>query len=94
LGRRFNLKVVALTRGGSGSLLWAEGTWSEHPGLAVEVCDTSGAGDALTAALTIGLLASWNLDQINDRANEVAAFVCTKPGGMPVLPARMMILPR
>ena len=71
------------TRGEHGSLLWADGTWSDHPGLAVEVCDTVGAGDAFTAALTVGLLAGWGLDAINERANQVAAFVCTKPGGMP-----------
>ena len=94
LARRFTLSLVALTRGERGSLLWADGTWSDHPGLVVEVCDTVGAGDAFTAALTVGLLAGWGLDEINQRANEVAAFVCTKPGGMPALPDRLMILPR
>jgi fructokinase len=94
LAHRFSLSLVALTRGEHGSLLWANGTWSDHPGLAVEVCDTVGAGDAFTAALTVGLLAGWDLDQLNQRANEVAAFVCTKPGGMPTLPDRLIILPR
>jgi fructokinase len=93
LARRFNLPVVALTRGERGSLLWADGAWSDHPGLVVEVCDTVGAGDAFTAALTVGLLAGWGLDAINQRANEVAAFVCTMPGGMPALPDRLRILP-
>ena len=94
LTRRFPFGLVALTRGGSGSLLWADGAWSDHPGIEVEVCDTVGAGDAFTAALTVGQLAGWGLDEINQRANEVAAFVCTQPGGMPALPDRLMILPR
>jgi fructokinase len=93
LAHRFNLSTVVLTRGERGSLLWTESGWSDHAGLAVLVCDTVGAGDAFTAALTVGLLAGWDLDAINQRANEVAAFVCTKPGGMPALPQHLRILP-
>ncbi len=93
LARRFDLTTVVLTRGQRGSFLWTESGWSDHPGLTVDVCDTVGAGDAFTAALTVGLLAGWDLDAINQRANEVAAYVCTKPGGMPALPERLRILP-
>ena len=28
----------------------------------------------------------WPLDEINRHANEVAAFVCSRPGGTPTLP--------
>jgi fructokinase len=94
LARRFHLSCVALTRGRRGSILFSDGTWSDHPGLVVDVCDTVGAGDAFTAALTVGLLAGWQLDEINQRANEVAAFVCTRPGGTPALPDRLTIMPR
>jgi fructokinase len=52
----------------------------------VEICDTVGAGDAFTAAMAMGLLAGWPLDEINRRANAVAAFVCTQPGATPDLP--------
>jgi len=86
LAGRFGLKVVAVTRGTGGSLLFADGAWSDHPGVRVEVVDTIGAGDAFTAAMTVGLLAGRPLDEINHRANAVAAFVCTRPGGTPALP--------
>ena len=86
---RFNLTTVVLTRGERGSFLWTESGWSDHPGLSVDVSDTVGAGDAFTAALTVGLLAGWGLEAINQRANEVAAYVCTKPGGMPELPEHL-----
>jgi fructokinase len=59
---------------------------SERPAAAVEVVDTVGAGDAFTAALVLGLLHGWPLDEINRLAAEVAAFVCTQPGGAPELP--------
>ena len=86
LARRFDLALVALTRGPGGSLLLADGAWSDHPGAPVEVSDTIGAGDAFTAALVVGRLAGRPLDAINRHANEVAAFVCSRPGGTPALP--------
>jgi fructokinase len=86
LATRFELRLVALTRGGEGSLLFADGAYSEHPGLKATVLDTVGAGDAFTAVLTLGVLEGWDLDRINQHANQVAAFVCSQPGATPKLP--------
>ncbi|WP_165067609.1 carbohydrate kinase family protein [Paludisphaera rhizosphaerae] len=86
----FDLRVAAVTRGTAGSLLFRDGEWSDHPGIPVEVVDTIGAGDSFTAAMTVGLLAGRPLDEINGRANAVAAFVCTQPGGTPALPASLL----
>ena len=89
LARRFSLRLVALTRGNSGSLLFSSDHWSDHPGLRVAVKDTIGAGDSFTAAMVLGFLSGWPLDQINQRANEIAAFVCTQAGATPSLPAEL-----
>jgi fructose-1-phosphate kinase PfkB-like protein len=89
LAARFQLRVVACTRGARGSLLMAGERWSDHPGVPTEVVDAVGAGDAFTAAMTLGLLAGWNLDDINQRANEVAAFVASRAGATPELPERL-----
>jgi fructokinase len=89
LAGRFDLRLVAYTRGARGSLLLSNGRWSEHVGVRTKVVDTVGAGDAFTAALTIGLLAGWALDEINQRANEIAAFVCSQPGATPKLPSEL-----
>jgi fructokinase len=86
LADRFDLALVALTRGPAGSLLLADGAWSDHPGVPVEVCDTVGAGDAFTAALVVGRLAGRPLEAIHRHAGDVAAFVCSRPGGTPTLP--------
>lgn len=86
LAEAFGLSLIALTRGAAGSLLLAGGEWSEDPGRPVEVSDTIGAGDAFTAALVVGRLSGRPLDAINRHANEVAAFVCSRPGGTPALP--------
>ena len=49
----------------------------------MKVCDTIGAGDAFTAALTVGLLSGWQLDAINRQAVTVAAEVCSYEGALP-----------
>jgi fructokinase len=85
------LRVVAYTCGERGSLLWADGQWSAHNGIPTKVADTIGAGDAFTAALALGLLAGWNLDHINQRANEVASYVASCPGATPPLPDQLRL---
>jgi fructokinase len=89
LAERHSLRAVACTRGGQGSLLFAQGRWSDHPGVTTTVVDTVGAGDAFTAAMTLGLLAGRVLDRINDHANRIAAFVCSSSGATPELPAQL-----
>ena len=89
LAGRYRLRLVACTRGSNGSLLFAEGQWSEHPGIPTEVVDTVGAGDAFTAAMTLGVLAKWDLDRVNREANQVAAYVCGCSGATPELPDRL-----
>jgi len=92
LAERSNLHVVALTRGGRGSLLFQAGRWSDHPGVATKVLDTIGAGDSFTAAMAIGLLLRWDLDKVNENANRVAAFVASSAGATPPLPASLKSL--
>lgn len=87
IAQRWSLRGVALTRGDKGSALLTEQAWSEHPGVRVTVVDTIGAGDAFTAAMTVGLLSGWPLDEVNTQANRVAAYVAGQAGGTPALPA-------
>jgi len=91
LARRFDLRLVALTCGAHGSLFYSQGTYSLAKGLPARVVDTVGAGDSFTAMLAMGLLAGWELDRINRRANEVAAYVVSQPGAMPKLPAHLCL---
>jgi fructokinase len=89
LARIFSLKVVALTRGANGSLLYQDledTKWSDCVSDPVEVVDTVGAGDSFTAALVLGLLSKMDLDEINAVANAVARYVCSQAGATPELP--------
>jgi fructokinase len=86
LVRRYNLKLIALTEGDRGSLLFGPGARSRHAGHRIEVVDTVGAGDAFTAVLDFGLLSGASLDAINEQANRVASFVCSRAGATPEMP--------
>ena len=85
LRRMFDLRLVAYTRGGEGSLLVTANETSDHPGFPTEVIDTVGAGDSFTATLCMGLLQNLPLAEINRRACQVASFVCSQSGATPQL---------
>ena len=93
LSRRCNLKLIALTKGAGGSLLYSQERIYVHEGYETEVVDTVGSGDAFTAALTLGMLSGSDLRTINDYANRVASFVCSKRGATPPLPDDLKITP-
>ncbi|MGH9519119.1 MAG: PfkB family carbohydrate kinase, partial [Terriglobales bacterium] len=81
------LHLVAVTRGGAGSLLMTREEWDEHPGMAVKVADTIGAGDAFTAAMTHYLLRGADLATLNEAGNRWGSWVASQSGAMPPLPA-------
>jgi len=86
LRKHFDLELVILTKGSNGSILITKDDISRHQGIATEVVDTIGAGDSFTAAVVTGLLRNKTLDEINEKANRLAAYVCGQPGAMPPVP--------
>jgi len=54
--------------------------WREDLDRLAVAVDTVGAGDAFTAALTVGCLKAWDLDKISRIANLVASQVCLHQG--------------
>ncbi|MGA2807786.1 MAG: carbohydrate kinase [Terracidiphilus sp.] len=81
-----SLEMVAVTRGGHGSLLVKREEWHEHPGIPVKVADTIGAGDAFTAAMTHYLLRGADLAALNEAGNRWGGWVASQAGAMPALP--------
>lgn len=86
LTANYELRMIALTRGPNGSRLYTQGENSDHQGFPAQITDTVGAGDSFAAAITLGLLQGETLDRINEFANRVASFVCSRPGATPKLP--------
>jgi fructokinase len=85
----YPLSLIALTKGPSGSRLFGRGVDIIDPGHPIETADTVGAGDAFTAALVAGMLRRKGWEEIGERANRVAAFVCSRKGAWPDLPAEL-----
>lgn len=82
----YGLRCMAVTRGANGALLTNGQEVFECPAPPTEVCDTVGAGDAFTAALTLGLLGGHEFPKILSDATRAAAWVCSQPGGSPHFP--------
>lgn len=82
---KYQLDLVALTRGADGALLVSPSEIVDQPGIPTIVCDTVGAGDSFTAALVIGLMRGDPLKAIARVACETASAVCARPGAVPDL---------
>jgi ribokinase len=72
--------AVAITLGGEGCLIAAPDGIAHCPGFAVQVVDTTGAGDAFMGGLSHGLLQGWPAEQVGRFANACAALCCTRVG--------------
>jgi fructokinase len=88
----FPIDHVVLTRGELGTVLYTP--TGEHAGEPAPFdpspdADCVGAGDSCAAAVVAGLLARLPLDEVATTANRVGAFVASRPGATPVLPAEL-----
>lgn len=86
---KYNLKMLILTCGINGSYVFTPGNVSFMPTPKVEVADTVGAGDSFTAAFIANILKGKPVAEAHAKAVQTSAFVCTKNGAMPVLPAEL-----
>jgi fructokinase len=87
---KFDLQIIALTKGGEGSVLHTKNESSFLKSEEVEAIDTVGAGDAFTAAMGVGLLKNLPLKTIHVQATKLSAYVCTQNGAMPGLPEELV----
>jgi fructokinase len=89
----FNLKLLALTRGKAGTVLYTANEKVTGAPIAYPKqpdADDVGAGDACCAAIVVGLLLGKSLPEIADLANRVGAYVASQSGATPVLPGAIL----
>jgi fructokinase len=94
------VELLVISRGENGAIATNGEYRIELPGLAVDVVETTGAGDGFLGAIITellperereGSLAAISEEKIRDalkRANAVGALTCKKPGAIPALPTR------
>ncbi len=81
-------RTIIVTLGGEGSLVLANGQTFHVPSVAVEVVDTTGAGDAFNSGLAIALAEGQDLETAVKFATCSGALACTKLGVIPSLANR------
>ena len=89
----FDLDLFVLTRGKLGTELHSAD--SVVLGQAAQFtpepdADSVGAGDACSAAILHGAVRRWPLQQTADLANRLGAFVASRKGATPELPAKLL----
>ena len=83
LRQKFDLELVAMTRGAEGAVVVTRSETIDQPGIPVNVCDTVGAGDAFTAAMVVGLCSGASVRSFVANACRVASVVCGYAGAIP-----------
>ena len=93
--KRFDLDLFVLTRGRDGTVLHtgnAVVTGQPAPFKPEPDADPGGAGDACSAAILHGAVRRWPLQKTADLANRLGAFVASRKGATPPLPADLLPL--
>lgn len=85
------VKTIVVTMGEQGSLILHAGTVTHAPGVAIEVTDTTGAGDAFNAGLAVALAEGKPLAEAVKFGNCAGALACTWLGVIPALPDRAAV---
>lgn len=84
--RERGVQRVLITLGSDGTLLVDDSGALRIPAMQVEPVDTTGAGDAFTGALAVGLTQGLRLEEAAKFAATVAAISVTRPGTQPSFP--------
>ncbi len=87
-----SITVACIKRGARGCSLVSKERKVDHPGFAVEVRDTTGAGDTFAAAFIYGWVQKWPLERIAAIANAMGAAMAQKVGSGRNVPTRQEII--
>ncbi|HTO07199.1 MAG TPA: PfkB family carbohydrate kinase [Myxococcota bacterium] len=86
LAEKTGAKLVALTLGPAGSLLFRAGEVAIAPAASVNVVDTTGAGDAFLGGLLAGITHDLDLESAARLGNACGAACCEQIGAFPDRP--------
>ena len=88
---RYGPEFVGITAGEDGCHFLVRGEAKVQPAFAVEVVDTTGAGDVFHGAFAYGLAAGWGYERCVEFAAATAALSCRALGGRTGIPARQEV---
>ena len=79
----FGIKIIVITAGADGCLVYNDGELSFVNGYPAKVVDTVGAGDSFSAAFLYRFFVNGDPVQAADIANQLGAFVASSRGPIP-----------
>lgn len=82
LAKSYNLDLVLLTKGKEGTMCYKD-KWYRVPCTEVEVVDTVGAGDSLSAGFLASYIKTGDLEKSLIIGSHIADYVVTKRGAIP-----------
>lgn len=82
LAKSYNLDLVLLTKGKEGTMCYKD-KWYRVPCAEVEVVDTVGAGDSLSAGFLASYIKTGDLEKSLIIGSHIADYVVTKRGAIP-----------
>ncbi len=85
-------RIVMVTLGSRGVVCLARNQILRRPAFAVDVVDTTGAGDVFHGAFCVGLVEGWGIEESIDFASAAAAMKCTRLGGRTGIPDRAAVM--
>ena len=91
LFERAQPRYVVLKLGGRGALLYGAQVRRFYPACPVKAVDTTAAGDAFTAALTVKYIETGDIDAAMAYANLVGGLTVTRAGAQPSLPTAAQV---
>ena len=83
ISSKYSLKIICITLGENGSIVYDGQDFFKIPGVKVKVVDTVGAGDSFSAAFLFSLLSGLTPRESGLFANQVGAFVASQSGAVP-----------
>jgi len=89
--RSYGCHIAAVTMGPQGCLWLDDSGPSHQPAFAVEVIDTTGAGDVFHGAYALALAEGRGVESAMRFASGVAALKCTHHGGRAGIPTRQEV---
>lgn len=93
LCERFGIARMVVTKGEHGAACLGPAGYCETPGIAVQVQDTIGSGDAFLSGFLSQMFAGKTDSECLRFANALGALTATKPGGTPAIsPAEIQAL--
>lgn len=80
---KYDIPSIVVTKGKDGGIMFNDGGFHYHEGIAVNVKDTVGSGDAFLSGVLASLIKGSSIPNTLQWASRMGAYVATRTGACP-----------